>query len=53
MTKLMKPAEKSRSLTLGKIFPDEYLEHNPLDEVDFLISIGKTDPRPENQTSLT
>jgi FMN-dependent NADH-azoreductase len=42
MTKLLfvtcnlKPLEKSRSLTLGKLFLDEYLERSRLDEVDFL-----------------
>jgi len=32
----LKPIEKSRSLTLGKVFLDEYLKHNHLDDVYFL-----------------
>jgi FMN-dependent NADH-azoreductase len=32
----LKPAELSRSLSVGKGFLDEYLKHNPEDEVHFL-----------------
>ena len=32
----LKPVEKSRSLSLGKVFLDEYLKYNPRDDVHFL-----------------